>query len=190
MALAAVVLLCAGCQKTWTSTDLTMTTYGTFNNSVDKGWRSLAANAKFQDAAELIERYINANQPILEQWQVGILQFHRGQMLGCAGKTSEALQAITEAKSHDLTGGSQADYTAYMDATAAFLRGDKSALVAARDAINAAPSTGANGILRTKSQVLLNNFGSSYRKAWQAAANVAIPMNELVDELVPNGQGE
>jgi hypothetical protein len=111
-------------------------------------------------------------------------------MLGCAGKTSEALQAITEAKSHDLTGGSQADYTAYMDATAAFLRGDKSALVAARDAINAAPSTGANGILRTKSQVLLNNFGSSYRKAWQAAANVAIPMNELVDELVPNGQGE
>ena len=190
LALAVLVIACAGCQKTWTSTDLTMTTYGTFNNSVDKGWRGLAADSKYLDAANLIGRYIDANQPILESWQIGILRFHQGQMFGCAGRIQQALQAITEAKTHDLTGGNQADYSAYIDATAAFLREDKAALISARDDIQAAPSTGANDILRTKSQVLVNKFGSSYRKAWEAAANVAVPVNDLVDELVPNGKSE
>ena len=187
--LTAAVVVSAGCQKTWTSTDLTMTTYGTFNTSMEKGWRELAVKGQFQDAADLIGRYIDANETILESWQVGILRFHQGQMLGCAGKTSEALDAIAEARTHDLTGGAKADYGDWMKANEAFLREDKAALIAARDAINAAPSTGPNGILQTKVQVLVNNFGSSYKKAWKAASNVAIPMNDLVDELVPAGRG-
>ena len=77
-----------------------------------------------------------------------------------------------------------------MDATSAFLQKDKAALISARDAIHAAPSTAANDILRTKSQVLVDNFGSSYRKAWEAAANVAVPVSDLVDQLVPKRKGE
>jgi len=188
--LAAVVLAAQGCQKAWTSTDLTMTTYGTFNTSMEKGWRTLAVKGQYQDAADLIGRYIDANETILESWQVGILRFHQGQMLGCAGKADQALQAIAEARSHDLTGGAKADYGDWITANEAFLRGDKTALIAARDAINAAPSTGPNGILQTKAQVLVNNFGSSYKKAWKAASDVAIPMHDLVDELVPAGKGD
>jgi hypothetical protein len=71
-------------------------------------------------------------------------------MIGCAGKTSKALQAVTETTSHDLTGESKANYTVSMDATVAFLRGDKVALIEAGDAINAPPSAGANGILNLK----------------------------------------
>lgn len=35
-----------------------------------------------------------------------------GQLLGCVEKTSEAIEAITETTSHELTGDSKADYTA------------------------------------------------------------------------------
>gem|GEM_PF-3635421 len=107
-----------------------------------------------------------------------------GPIIGCAGKTSKALQAITETMSHDLASKSKTDDTAPMDPTVAFFRGDKVVLVAARDAINTPLFTGAKGTLNLKMirGVWCNNLNSSNRKAAQATADVAIPMNQSVDE--------
>ena len=86
--------------------------------------------------------------------------------------------------SHDLTSKSKTDDTARMDPTGAFLRGDRATLIAARHGINTPPFTGARGTLNLKMirGVWCNNLSSSNRKAAQATADVAIPMNQSVDE--------
>ena len=187
--LGAVFLMCTqqmvGCQQKWSQDRLTMTTYGTFNNTPGQGWRELAANSEFKKAATLIQRYIDANTSILEPWEVGILQFHMGQMQACAGKTSLALESLSNAATANISGGAQAEFMSYVIATQAFLEGNEAALKSAQESIMKAKKSSANDILRMKIQVLRNRFGSSYRNAWIAAANVAVPTSDLVDELVP-----
>ena len=193
LALGAACLMCVqlfvGCQQKWSQDRLTMTTYGTFNNSPGQGWRELAAKSEFKKAAALIQRYIDANSSILEQWEVGILQFHMGQMQACAGTRSLALESIGKAANADISGGAQADFMSYVLATQAFLEGDEAALKAAQASIMKAEKSSANDILRMKIQVLRNRFGSSYRNAWLAAADVAVPTSDLIDELVPHTAG-
>ena len=174
-----------GCQQKWSQDRLTMTTYGTFNNTPGQGWRELAANSEFKRAATLIQRYIDANASILKSWEVGVLQFHMGQMQACAGKTSLALESLRNAAAAHIAGGDQADLLSYVIATQAFLEGNETALIAAQESIMKAEKSSANDILRMKIQVLRNRFGSSYRNAWIAAANVVVPTSDLIDELVP-----
>ena len=185
----AALLMCVqsmvGCQQKWSQDRLTMTTYGTFNNTPGQGWRELAANSEFKKAATLIQRYIDANTSILKPWEVGVLQFHMGQMQACAGKTSLALESLRNAAAANIAGGDQADFMSYVIATQAFLEGNETALIAAQESIMKAEKSSANDILRMKIQVLRNRFGSSYRNAWTAAANVVVPTSDLIDELVP-----
>ncbi len=175
----------AGCQQKWSQDRLTMTTYGTFNNTPGMGWRELAAEGEYKKAAVLIQRYIYANTSLLKPWEIGLLQFHMGQMQACAGQRSLALESIATAAASDISGGDQADFMAYVLATQAFIEGDEAALKKAQISIMKAEKSSTNDILRMKIQVLRNRFGSSYRNAWIAAADVAVPTSDLIDELVP-----
>ena len=90
-----------GCQQKWTGDRLTMTTYHSFNDSPNQGWRVFAVRGDYGQAASLLSRYIDANQPILQDWQIATLRFHQGQMLGCQGKYQLALQMLAKAKAGD-----------------------------------------------------------------------------------------
>ena len=176
-----------GCQQnqSWTADRLTMTTFDTFNDQRDEGWRKPAAEGNYNAAAELISRYMDANQPILEAWQVATLQFHQGQMLACADKYRLALQVLAEARTANLPDTGPAVLGLYVNATIAFIKGDRPGLDKARAGIDSAQRSPANEILRKKVAVLSDRFNASYMNAWIDASKVVVPVEGEIEEDMP-----
>lgn len=178
-----------GCQQKWTGDRLTMTTYHSFNDVPNQGWRVFAIRGDYSQAANLLSRYIDANQPILQDWQIATLRFHQGQMLGCQGKYQLALQMLAEAKAGNLPTTGPAVLGLYVNATIAFMEQNRSDLKAAHMAISAAEQSPANQILREKVAVLQGRFNGSYRDAWIAASKIRIPIGGVVEEDMPASDG-
>ena len=183
-----VLAVSIGCQpnSSWTGDRLTMTTFQDFNDQPKEGWRQLAVEGDYDGAADLISRYIDANQPILESWQVGTLRFHQGQMLACADKYRLALQVLAEAQSANLPTTGPAVLGRYVNATIAFIESDRAAFDKARAAIDAAQRSPANEILREKAEILARRFDASYLNAWIDAGRVVVPVAGEVDEDLPD----
>lgn len=98
------------------------------------GWRSLDAEGCEAVGADAIARYRAANREGLEGEDLGTLIWHEGQLRAAAGQTEAAIALMLEARQEESDA-----IQPYVDATVAFLRRDREALLAARERLLALP---------------------------------------------------
>ena len=103
-------------------------------DQTDAGWRSLDAEGCEAVGADAIARYREVNREALAGEDLGTLIWHEGQLRAAAGQTDAAIALMLEGRDGDLEGD-----RLYADATVAFLRQDREALLAARERLLALP---------------------------------------------------
>ena len=102
-----------------------------FDQDMEGGWRRLARDPACRiAAADLIRAYREAHGP-----GGGILYWHEGQLRAGAGQTEAAIALFHQSRNPDDPFG----WDHYVDASIAFLRRDRAALLAARDALARLP---------------------------------------------------
>jgi hypothetical protein len=95
-----------------------------FDQDLSGGWRVLAERPGCEgEAAQLIRDYRTATEA-----RIHILYWHEGQLRANIGQYAEAIRLMEASRKADDRFG----WNPYVDATVAFLRGDRTALVAAR----------------------------------------------------------
>jgi hypothetical protein len=98
------------------------------------GWRSLDAEGCEAVGAEAIALYREVNQEALANEDLGTLVWHEGQLRAAAGQTEAAITLMLKGRD-----GESEAIQPYVDATVAFLRRDRAALLAARERLLALP---------------------------------------------------
>lgn len=102
-------------------------------DQTEMGWRSLDAEGCERQTAEAIRQYRTVNAELLGD-EADTLVWHEGQLRASAGETDEAIRLMLIGRDKD------SDATQpYTDATIAFLRRDRAALIAARARLVALP---------------------------------------------------
>lgn len=106
-------------------------------DQTDAGWRALDVEGCEIVAAEAIAHYRTSNRDALADEYLGNLIWHEGQLRAAAGQTDQAIALMlsTHAETTD-------SFAAYVDATVAFLRRDRDALIAARQRLSSLPEPG------------------------------------------------
>lgn len=102
-------------------------------DQTEQGWRSLDGEGCERQAAEAIRRYREINAETLGANAESLL-WHEGQLRAAAGETDDAIQLMLRSREQD----SEATRP-YTDATIAFLRQDRDALIAARQQLVSLP---------------------------------------------------
>jgi hypothetical protein len=110
--------------------------YGTFDA---QGWRDLLANDCIDAALSLLSAYRDANRDIMTADQLREISFHAGQALAFGGRDAESIPYFERARSADAT----EEWSAYVEATLAFLHRDGAILAAQRVRYAAAPGAAA-----------------------------------------------
>ena len=98
------------------------------------GWRSLDAEGCEAVGAEAIARYREVNREALANQDLGTLIWHEGQLRAAAGQTEAAIALMLEGRNEESDA-----IQPYVDATVAYLRRDREALLAARERLLALP---------------------------------------------------
>lgn len=101
------------------------------------GWRDLLAQGCPDAAVAQLLAYRDANARRLTEVQALELNFHAGQALAMSGRERESISHFEAAR------GGDEEWSAYVEATLAFLRKDAPALAAQRARYAAAPGAGA-----------------------------------------------
>jgi len=102
----------------------------------DGGWRSLDTVGCESVAADGIARYRERHTSALSQG--GLMLWHEAQLRAAAGQTGQAIELMLQVRQAD-----GPEFDPYTDATIAFLRRDRTALTAARQALVALPEPAA-----------------------------------------------
>ena len=119
-------------------------------DQTDAGWRSLDREGCEADTADLIARYRAVNAEALAEGAGDTLIWHEGQLRASAGQTEAAIPLLLHGRD------AESDATQpYVDATVAFLRRDRSALLAARERLVGLP-------VPAQFQRALDRFKASY----------------------------
>lgn len=147
--------------------DFAADSYEAFDQMPGRGWRALADDAKYQEAATLIDKFI-AESPNAHG-NIGILNFHAGQMHAAAGN----YRAAEERFLLSLQTGYPPEFeprakqwNAYVMATIAFLHGDKGSLQKHRDEIAKGPTYNGENLNLKVAERLLQNLGRPYSEAY------------------------
>ncbi|MBI2433437.1 MAG: hypothetical protein HYV26_11255 [Candidatus Hydrogenedentes bacterium] len=134
----ALFLLIAGCvSKSFARTELDLS-YSAFDQTLGSGWRDLADQEKYLEAARLIDRYEKEKQD-LEEWQRINLRFHAGQLYAFAGENKKAIARFKESLYAQEPENSPVKWNAYVLATIAFLEQDLERLSPLREEIADGP---------------------------------------------------
>lgn len=141
--------------------------YKSFDQTPESGWRTLAADGKYAEAASTIDAYLEANQDLPDS-QTRILMFHAGQMYAYARKNETAKQRFLESFVDEEPEDSPIRWNAYVRATIAFLDQDRQELERCRDVIAAGPKLGEVIPNLDVVESLLNQLGEPYAKAYEA----------------------
>ena len=165
--------LLASCATPPDDAGLRATSFRAFAELHGKGWRGDAERGRYREAATLIERYLALNVGELDPWQVSVLQFHRAQMLACAGDDRAALALLPAARLVPQPKDLPVDWNAMVDAVEAFLRRDRPALVEAQKRINEHGDAEVDVIEQAKVDAMFREFGRSYRRAYLAGIESA-----------------
>lgn len=77
-----------------TSADLSKLTFDVFDQGLASplSWRCIANKGELKQAQDLIEKYIMINQAGLDQYEIGALTFHSGQLAAAGGRYEEAIE--------------------------------------------------------------------------------------------------
>ena len=141
--------------------------FDAFDQDDHQGWRPLGDAGCEAEAATLVAAWAS-RQPHPHP----VLAWHRAQMLAKAGQTDEAI-AAARATLHPPHGddASGFDWNDYVDATIAFLQGDKPALQKGRDLLAAAAQQSEFNLPNLRSaDRLLRCFGQPYKRAYDCPA--------------------
>ncbi len=103
-------------------------------DQIEDGWRGLARRDCFVEAADLIAAYRSERSAMLGDRERDGLLWHEGQMRADAGRTEAEIVLFAASRE-----GRSEVMVPYVDATIAFLRGDRAALEAARERLLAVP---------------------------------------------------
>ena len=98
------------------------------------GWRSLDAEGCEAVGADAIARYREVNRERLANEDLGTLIWHEGQLRAAAGQTDAAIALMLEGRD-----GESEAIQPYVDATVAFLRQDRAALLDAHERLLGLP---------------------------------------------------
>ncbi|WP_077728698.1 hypothetical protein [Methylocaldum sp. 14B] len=112
--------------------------YETFDQRPGSGWRKIADQGKYLEAAKLIDRY-EKEAKVLEEWQRVNLRFHAGQLYAAAEEKDEALARFRAALYENEPAESPIRWNAYVRATIAFLERDREKLAELREEIAKGP---------------------------------------------------
>jgi len=140
-------------------------TFDEFDQMMDGGWRAIAKQGDFAGAAQAIIEYLETEQA-LEDWQERVLHFHAVQMYAFAGAVEEALGHLPFSLVPEEPADTPIRWNTYVEATEAFLRGDREGLVAAREIIAQGPMTDVRIPNLGVVDRLIANFGKPYSQAY------------------------
>ncbi len=141
-----------------------------FDQDPRGGWRELARREGCKDeAADLIRKYRERQES-----RLSLLYWHEGQLRASLGETAGAIALFEKSRQPKDTVG----WNAYVDATIAFLKNDRAALVQARERLLSTPKP--SGFTPVSQQgtprkwpmnidvvnALLSCFGRPYDKAY------------------------
>ncbi len=150
-------------------------------DSAETGWRRWAAYGCEREAAALIVAYRDLYTDELDTSQVSLLDWHAGQLYAAAGDYGFAIERMLLAKEAT----SEPAELEYINATIAFLRSDREALLAARQRMAEIPepasfSRAADRYVATYNRPrpvwplnldvvdgMISCFGWSYKKAYE-----------------------
>ncbi len=107
-----------------------------FDQDFSGGWRPVGDRGCHEAAAGLILAYIDHTDYTLSEAHIRLMRWHAGQMIANSGDYTAAIDLLDDTfapESDDPT------WNLYVEATLAFLRRDREALVAARDELAATP---------------------------------------------------
>ena len=109
-----------------TSADLSKLTFDVFDQGLDSplSWRCIADKGELKQAQDLIEKYIMINQAELDQYDIGNLNFHAGQLAAMDGRYEEALGKFYGALDDSNESSSYLSWNEYVSGTIYFLQGD------------------------------------------------------------------
>lgn len=157
---------CAALLQQHRATDLGLP-FEAFDQDEHQGWRALQHADCEAEAATLLAEYA-ARQAHPHP----VIAWHRAQLLADAGQTADAIAAARTTRRPD--GGdadSGFDWNDYVDATIAFLQGDRAALDASRAKLAAATEKAEfNGPNLKAVDRLARCFGQPYKVAYSCPA--------------------
>lgn len=146
--------------------------YRQFDQTQGSGWRALADRQQFQEGATLIQDYLSMH-PELSLKEKAVLHFHVAQLLAVAGHESEALAHLEQTAIPDNSSEFPpvaARWNDFVAATRAFLLRDHSQLMAARGRMVDGPSTPTDLAFLKGVDVLVSQYGESYRDIYLSAS--------------------
>jgi len=128
----------------------------TFDQDMSRGWQAIALRGEpcIEVAADLVREYRETHNLDAE-----ILYWHEGQLRATAGQISEAIELFEKARRPSDSGFG---WNPYVDATIAFMKQDKSALLAAREALAKLPQAPNLNVV----DMLIACFGQPYKEAY------------------------
>ena len=105
-----------------------------FDQTDGSGFRLLLDQKRYVDAAELIEDYLRRHQHSLTERERISLHFHAGQLYGISDDPGKAVPHFKRAryKTEPTPDGHPLYWNDYVDATRAFISGDRRRLIEAR----------------------------------------------------------
>ena len=105
-----------------------------FDQTEGSGFRFLLDQKRYVEAAELIEAYVRRHWRGLTERERVSLHFHAGQLYGIAGNPGKAGPHLKSAhyRNEPTPDGHPPYWNAYVDATRAFIEGDRPGLIEAR----------------------------------------------------------
>ena len=108
------------------SADLSRLTFEVFDQGLDSplSWRCIALQGDFKGARELIDKYLEINQPGLEPYMIQALNFHSGQLAAMDGKYEDAIEMFYQALDDNNEAADYLSWNEYVSGTIYFLQGD------------------------------------------------------------------
>jgi hypothetical protein len=138
--------------------------YWQFDQSTE-GWRSLADQQRFREAAILIEDYLPKHPELLLN-QRAMLHFHAAQLFGFEGNYEAALQHLRHSAVPADAPGFPIRWNDYVAATRAFLNDDRAGLLAARERMAQAQLTDQDRTYLGVVDLLISRWGEPYGRAY------------------------
>lgn len=150
--------------------------YNDFDQSMHAGWRKIAEDQGcYQAGAQIVDRYREAHQTTLKDWERNILVWHAGQMLGFDGNSVQARVRFVASLDPQEPADAPILWNDYVFASIAFLDHDLETLKAHRERIARGPTFQGKKMNLNVVDNLIQGFDSPYIIAYPGPLYHAVP---------------
>lgn len=148
--------------------------YKSFDQAQKLGWRQVAQEGRFKEAAKLIDRYLKRHKG-LDVSQIANLHFHAGQLYAFANSYDIALERFKKAKYDPIPEVDPVqmkaffeEWNVYVDATIAFIKKDRMKLLEYRTQMANIPNISREMSNLDVVDSLIKNYDKPYLEAYGA----------------------